>query len=100
MEATKIEAGAVVIESQPVDTANLLEGLRSQYSLPITKQLTLHWHHSADLPAVTTDELKLKRILQNLIGNAIKFTDAGRIDVSASYLASRAPSSLRSQIQE
>jgi signal transduction histidine kinase len=86
MEATKIEAGAVVIESQPVDTVNFLEGLKSQYALPITKQLTLHWHHSEDLPPVTTDELKLKRILQNLIGNAIKFTDVGRIDVSASYL--------------
>ena len=86
MEATKIEAGAVVIESQHVDLVNFLEDLKSHYVLPQEKGLSLVWHYSADLPALRTDELKLKRIAQNLISNAIKFTDKGRVDVSIHYL--------------
>ena len=89
MEATKIEAGAVVIESQDVDLVNFLERLECQYTVPREKELVIAWHYSRDLPALRTDELKLKRILQNLIGNAIKFTDQGRVDISTTYRAEK-----------
>jgi signal transduction histidine kinase/HAMP domain-containing protein len=86
MEATNIEAGAVVIENQHVDLVNFFEDLKSHNVLPREKDLSLGWHYSADLPALKTDESKLKRILQNLIENALKFTAEGHVDVSAHYL--------------
>jgi len=86
MEATKIEAGVVVIENQPVDLVNFLEDLKAHYLLPREKDLSVVWHYSVDLPALRTDAVKLKQILQNLITNAVKFTDRGHVDISARYL--------------
>jgi signal transduction histidine kinase len=42
--------------------------------------------YRADLPVVTTDVVKLKSILENLVNNAIKFTDAGNVLISARHL--------------
>jgi len=44
-----------------------------------TKGLEVNWDVDPDLPEITTDETKLEEILQNLIGNAFKFTPQGRI---------------------
>jgi signal transduction histidine kinase len=43
----------------------------------------LLWDVPRDLPAIETDPLKLKVVFKNLISNAIKFTDAGSISISA-----------------
>jgi signal transduction histidine kinase len=45
------------------------------------KALEVSWDVDADLPDIVTDETKLEEILQNLIGNAFKFTPHGGIDV-------------------
>jgi signal transduction histidine kinase len=83
MEVTKIEAGAVVVERQEVKPRDLLEDLRSWYDLPLDKEVTLTWDYPPELPPIKTDSGKLKQILQNLIDNAIKFTDKGHVTVSA-----------------
>ena len=44
-------------------------------------RLKVLWHVEPGLPPMTTDALKLEEILQNLIGNAFKFTPKGRIEV-------------------
>jgi signal transduction histidine kinase len=43
--------------------------------------LQVHWDVEKDLPVIVTDVTKLDEILQNLIGNAFKFTPRGRIDL-------------------
>jgi signal transduction histidine kinase len=45
------------------------------------KALEVSWDVDTDLPDIVTDETKLEEILQNLIGNAFKFTPHGGIDV-------------------
>jgi signal transduction histidine kinase len=45
------------------------------------KGLEVSWDVDTDLPDIVTDETKLEEILQNLIGNAFKFTPRGRIAV-------------------
>ena len=87
MEATRIESGAVMVESRAVDLVSLFDDLKAQYGvLPHRKAVALYWRYGPDLPMLQTDRSKLMQILQNLIGNAIKFTDEGHIAVSAAYL--------------
>jgi signal transduction histidine kinase len=87
METTRIQAGEVRIENRSVDLVSLLNDLRSRYdALPRGAAVRLSWLYSPDLPKLETDESKLMRILQNLISNAIKFTDQGCITVSATHL--------------
>ncbi|MBI4489193.1 MAG: GAF domain-containing protein [Deltaproteobacteria bacterium] len=83
MEATRIEAEEVKVERSEVNVMNFLDELRSGYNIPSGKGLTLHWDYPSDLPVVKTDSEKLKHILQNLINNAVKFTERGSVTISA-----------------
>ncbi|MCZ6623345.1 MAG: GAF domain-containing sensor histidine kinase, partial [Deltaproteobacteria bacterium] len=85
LQATSIEAGAVKVESHEVKLSNFLDELRSAYEFPFGKELTLTWDYPSDLPSVKTDSERLKHILQNLINNAIKFTEKGYVAISARH---------------
>jgi signal transduction histidine kinase len=74
----------IVVEREPIDLAALVrEGVRSIESLAVAKGLAL----SVDVPegstTVVTDGSKLRHILTNLLGNAIRYTDRGRVSVRA-----------------
>lgn len=86
LQVTQIEAEGVQMERQEVSLGGFLDDLRSNYEVPLDKELTLNWNYPSDLPVVKTDSEKLKIILQNLINNAIKFTDKGNVTISARYL--------------
>jgi len=51
-----------------------------------TNRLTVVWDFDPNLPVVRTDHMKLEEILQNLIGNAYKFTREGQISIGVHYL--------------
>ena len=82
-EATRIEAGSVVVETQQVDLKTFLDELKAVYDIPLDKEPVLIWDYPSDLPVLETDGGKLKQILQNLINNALKLTSKGRIAISA-----------------
>lgn len=82
LEVAKMEAGAVRLASDEVPLTPFLETLRSLYEIPLDKQRALVWEYPEELPVVTTDRDKLKHILQNLINNAIQYTEKGKITVS------------------
>ncbi|MBI4489191.1 MAG: GAF domain-containing protein [Deltaproteobacteria bacterium] len=86
LEATRIEAEEVKVESQRVNLVNFLDELRLAYDVPLDKELDLIWDYPPELPAVKTDSEKLKQILQNLINNAMKFTEKGSVKISVRYL--------------
>ncbi len=87
MDATKIEAGGVVVECDEVPLPEFLDELRLLYEYPLGKDVSLRWDYATDLPVIRTDRDKLKHILQNLINNALKFTEVGHVIVSARHWA-------------
>ncbi|MGE5303683.1 MAG: sensor histidine kinase [Alphaproteobacteria bacterium] len=89
LDATKVDAGACQLESYEFNLVDFLDGMRSNYDIPLGKEVALIWDYGHDLPIVTTDSVKLKHILENLINNAIKFTETGTIVISARQLPDR-----------
>lgn len=83
LQVTTIEAQKVKVENHEFDLGDFFDTLRSGYEIPTGKPITFHWDYPANLPVVVSDDQKLKHIFQNLINNAIKFTDKGQIRVSA-----------------
>jgi PAS domain S-box-containing protein len=83
LQATQIQAETVTVEHEEVQLKDLLDGLQSDYAANPSKSLTLVWDYPGDMPPIWSDGKKLKQILENLIHNAIKFTDQGHVTVSA-----------------
>jgi signal transduction histidine kinase len=86
MEAARIEAGAAKTHREEFRLCGFLDELKSTYDVLLDKELTLVWDYPSDLSAVTTDREKLRHILQNLVNNAIKYTDRGGVTISARCL--------------
>ncbi len=86
LQATHFDAAGVKAELKEVNLSVLLDDLKTSYSIPRGKELTLNWDYASELPEVKTDGAKLKQILQNLIENAIKFTEKGTVTVCARLL--------------
>ena len=83
LHATVLETEKIKIESHELSLGDFITQLKSAYAAPINKELVFNWDYPADLPLIKTDSAKLKQILQNLIDNALKFTDKGSITISA-----------------
>lgn len=76
LDFSKIEAGRLELERTPVSMADLVEGLCSSL-LPVAsrKEVGLATFISPDIPErVLSDETRLRQVLYNLVGNAIKFS--------------------------
>ena len=79
LDMSKIEAGRTELNPAPFDLKETLVALEEMFRLKAQeKGLTLIWDIAPDVPRhVSTDEGKLRQVLVNLLGNAIKFTDRG-----------------------
>jgi signal transduction histidine kinase len=87
LQATQIGSGESPVVSTAVNLTRFLDELRTAYDLPTKKHLLINWDYPLDLPTVETDSGKLKEILQNLLGNALKFTAEGNVTITARYMA-------------
>jgi signal transduction histidine kinase len=85
LRAARIEAGKVSAEIFQIQMGELLDDLKSNYDIPLNKKLTFKWDYPSEPRIIKTDGDKLKHILQNLINNAVKFTDEGSITFTARY---------------
>ncbi len=90
LDYSKIEAGKLELEAIPFSLAALMGDLTGLYRLAVMKKgLILESSIGLDVPDnLNGDPFRLKQILSNLVGNSVKFTQTGRIDVSARRLAS------------
>ena len=87
LDFSKLEAGQVVIERRPMDPRALVDEtvdlIRDQAA---AKGLALRVESGPDLPArLQGDGARLRQVLLNLLTNAVKFTEAGAITVTAGY---------------
>jgi len=84
---SKIEAGETTLHHTHFDPGRLLRGLRELFHLRAeARGLELRFEISAAFPSlVTGDEGKLRQVLINVLGNAVKFTSRGRVDFRLSY---------------
>ncbi len=87
LDMIKIESGRIVLEEEVTDLRKLILEIKSLMSLKASeKDLQFSDELSQDLPAnILVDAGKLRQILINLIGNAIKFTNNGGIKLSVSH---------------
>ncbi|MGP1677351.1 MAG: ATP-binding protein, partial [Burkholderiales bacterium] len=81
LDFSKIEARMLVLDSIDFDLLALLEDMADLYGLRAAeKDVEYTWHIDADVPVrLRGDPGRIRQILGNLLGNSIKFTDAGTI---------------------
>ncbi|MDJ0518902.1 MAG: PAS domain S-box protein, partial [Trichodesmium sp. MO_231.B1] len=84
LSMSKIEAGKVTLKENLFNLYDFLQILQNMFSLKASeKGLYLLFELADDLPQIiTADEGKLRQILINIIGNAIKFTSQGKVSLS------------------
>jgi len=84
LDLSRLEAGRLRLESRETQVANLLQELQGEIErLHEQTRLTFAWEVEEALPLLYTDAGKLKVVLKNLLGNAVKFTPDGGITVAA-----------------
>lgn len=81
LEMSKIEAGRLTLHEAGFDLHSLLHDLEQMFQLKAeAKQISLSFDLASDVSRyVQTDESKLRQILINLLGNALKFTHSGGV---------------------
>jgi signal transduction histidine kinase len=84
LDLSKIEAGQVVLALADYSIKDLVQTVYSAVEpLANSKKLKFRIDMPPDLPRAHGDDQRLKQVLLNLVGNAIKFTDAGEVSINA-----------------
>ena len=92
LDISKAEAGKMMLEPQPVSLTQMVEDVQVIVSAYIgTRPVKLKPNLDKDLPLqVLCDGLRLKQVLINLCGNAVKFTPDGEVDLSIQHISTDA----------
>jgi signal transduction histidine kinase len=83
LDLGRIEAGREDVVSVPVGVDDLFAELAGELEVLVPPAVTLGWQSSVGREPVFSDRIKLKTILKNLVGNALKFTHTGSVQVRA-----------------
>ena len=94
LDISKIESGKIELEQSPFDLRDLVEDVVETFADAIyAKGLELASFIPVRLPtALIGDPARLRQILTNLIGNAVKFTDRGEVGVRVEAVEAEGPS--------
>ncbi|MFG0267152.1 MAG: PAS domain S-box protein [Rhodopirellula sp. JB055] len=87
LDLSKIDSGKMQLETERVRPDGLLAEVRSLMDVRASeKHLPLKIEFDGPIPdLIETDAVRLRQILLNLVGNAIKFTDSGEVKILVSY---------------
>ncbi len=84
LDFAKIESGKMELRRRPFQLKNTLKGLHNTFALQLSgKNLRHSLNLDANIPeTLIGDEGRLRQVLVNLVGNALKFTSRGRVDLA------------------
>lgn len=84
LDYSKLEAGMMELEKLPFNIETMLNELVALFQLPVAqKGLMMERFIEGDVPeGIIGDPFRLRQVLCNLIGNAVKYTEKGRIDIT------------------
>jgi signal transduction histidine kinase/DNA-binding NarL/FixJ family response regulator len=87
LDMSKIEAGVMELRLEPTDPREICDFLHTVFSEPAAKKgVKLECKIAEDLPhALLMDRIRLRQVMVNLVGNAVKFTDHGNICVRVQW---------------
>jgi signal transduction histidine kinase len=87
LDYARMENNNFTLNYETFDIIKVFEELLSDYSIQINrKKLSLNLEYSEKPLYIRADKVRIIEVLDNLIGNAIKFTEKGRIDLSVERL--------------
>lgn len=90
LDTARVEAGKAAVRPTAFTVADLFNALRATLRPLLAGESTQLWFDDASaLPPLRTDEPKVAQILRNLVSNALKFTEAGEVRVSARVAGDR-----------
>ncbi|MBM0107443.1 response regulator [Steroidobacter sp. S1-65] len=88
LDLRKVESGKLQLRVEPFTVTDLFGALRGMFKpLSIKDTVSLTFEENGALPELHTDQGKVSQILRNLISNALKFTEAGSVRVTARLAA-------------
>ncbi|WP_319581881.1 transporter substrate-binding domain-containing protein [uncultured Pseudodesulfovibrio sp.] len=93
LDLSRIEAGKLDIREEPFNLKDMLAGVEQMFTVAArSKGLHLSFTLPDDLPErLSGDETRLQQVIINLVGNAIKYTEEGRVDAEVQVLPIRRP---------
>jgi len=97
LDLSLVESGRLAIRQAPCAPADLREAVMDLFTLPAReKGVVLGVSLGAGLPEhILADEVRLRQVVFNLVGNAVKFTDAGSVSLDISPASTRFDAAFR-----
>ncbi|WP_320176039.1 ATP-binding protein [Maridesulfovibrio sp.] len=101
LDLTMVEAGQFELQIAPFEIAETIDSIRQLFGQEAReKGLVLNFNISPDVPeTINGDALRLQQVLVNLVGNALKFTEHGMVDVEV-LLAEKHPDGLLFKVKD
>ena len=85
LDLSKLESGKMEIMPEPTDCPRLLRGVVDAFRVAGAKPEVDLRCRTGEMPPLMLDPQRLRQIVFNLLGNAVKFTERGHVEVRASY---------------
>jgi signal transduction histidine kinase len=83
LDLGRFESGRDTVSHDVVEVAEIFRELDRELGPLVAPQVTLAWVDRLDARPILIDKMKIRTILKNLVGNALKFTHRGRVEVTA-----------------
>ncbi len=84
LDVGKLESGGLAVKVDAAEVPDIMREVDAETKeLQAKPGIDVRWQVNGPLPALFTDAAKLKMALRNLVHNAIKFTDAGEVEITA-----------------
>lgn len=85
LDLSKLEAGKMEILPEPTDCVSLIRDILQSFQSSVGKKAVALRGVVKKMPLLQLDPQRIRQILFNLVGNSMKFTESGYIEVRASY---------------